>query len=453
MVYIQTPNHKILLDAGFHQTNDLKDDYIANTRRFIKFKPKDIDLIFLSHNHGDHIFEAPVLYKKGCQASTIIPENSKEILMAMMKDCLYINQRDAIWLRDKYKKNYQPIFNEDDLIAFENHTKEYPVKRKIKIDEELSFQFIPSGHLKSGCQIMLYITIKNYTKKVLYTGDLGNPGIPQPFTEKFEAIKKANIVIGESTYGSKKDLKITQKERNKELKEIKRLITNRVIKNKGKVIIPVFAQQRAQNIAYFLYNMFVNDKNFNSKIYVDSPLACEIFRLYNSVLTGKDKLIMENLINWDKIEFIKEGLDSKALIESDESCVILSSSGMCNHGRVKNHIKNIISNPNATIIFCGYSADGTLASILKDASRNVIQIDAEEYPVRCESKAFITMSSHMPFQELVNYYSSINCEQLILHHGNMDGKKLLRKEIKKEFEKQFKTSKIIISDKNTCIYV
>lgn len=453
MVYIETPKHKILLDAGFHQTNDLKNDYLANTRRFLDFKPKDIDFIFLSHNHGDHIFESPVLYKKGCTATTFIPENTKGILTAMMNDCLYINDRDAKWLREKYGKNYQPIFDEKDLNKFLNHTEESIIKRKIQIDEELSFQFIPSGHLKGGCQILLYITIRNCTKKILYTGDLGNPLLPQPFTEKFEPVKKANIVIGESTYASKKDLKIDKKTRDFELEKLKNIIIEQVQEKKGKVIIPVFAQQRAQNIAYFIYEAFKKVKDFSYKVYIDSPLACEIFRLYNLSLSGKDKLLMEELMNWKNLEFIKEGLDSKALIESNEPCIILSSSGMCNHGRVKNHIKNIISDKNATILFCGYSADGTLASLLKDASRNSIIIDSEEYEVCCNCYSFITMSSHMPYDGLLNYYSNIHCEQIVLHHGNMDGKMEIRKDLKKEYEKQFKTTKIIISDKNTRLFI
>ena len=450
-MYIKTPHHKILLDAGFHQTNDLRDDYIANTRRFIDFKPKEVDYIFLSHNHGDHIFEAPVLYKRGCRAKTIIPENSKPVLTAMMKDCLYINERDALWLREKYDKNYQPIFIEEDLNLFLSFVEEFPMRRKIKIDDELSFQFIPSGHLKSGCQILLYITVHNCTKKILYTGDLGNDLLPQPFVEKFEPIIKTNIVIGESTYGGKKEIKITPKEREKELDKLKNIVINRVIENKGKLIIPVFAQQRAQNIAYYLYLLLRNNKDFKYNIYIDSPLACEIFRLYDLTLKEKDKLEIGKLIHWKNIRFIKEGLDSKALIESDEPCVILSSSGMCNHGRVKNHIKNIISNENATILFCGYSADGTLASLLKDASKDVIQIDAEDYPVKCECESLVTMSSHMPYEGLVRYYSNIHCEQLILHHGNQEGKRVLRDDVKKEYEKQLKTTKIIVSNRNTRI--
>ena len=241
MVYIRTPYHQILLDAGFCQTNDIRDDYLVNRRQFKEFKAKEIDYIFLSHNHGDHIFETPVLYQRGCRATTIIPTGNKPILQAMMRDCLYINERDAELLREKYKKNYPPLFEEKDLSLLTEHIQEYEMQRRIKLDDHLSFQLFPSGHLKGGCQIMLYITLHTGVKKILYTGDLGNPTLPQPFVETFVPIKKANLVIGESTYGDKPEAVITKKEREKELRDLKEIIQYRVSEQHGRVIIPVFA--------------------------------------------------------------------------------------------------------------------------------------------------------------------------------------------------------------------
>ena len=452
MVYIRTPYHQILLDAGFCQTNDIRDDYLVNRRQFKEFKAKEIDYIFLSHNHGDHIFETPVLYQRGCRATTIIPTGNKPILQAMMRDCLYINERDAELLREKYKKNYPPLFEEKDLSLLTEHIQEYEMQRRIKLDDHLSFQLFPSGHLKGGCQIMLYITLHTGVKKILYTGDLGNPTLPQPFVETFVPIKKANLVIGESTYGDKPEAVITKKEREKELRDLKEMIQYRVSEQHGRVIIPVFAQQRAQNLAWYLYEIF-GKTDFPYHIYVDSPLACEIFRLFDLVSTNKDKQQMKQLLNWKNLKLIRESTDSQCLTESLEPCVILSSSGMCNHGRVKHHIKHLISDKNATILFCGYSADGTLASLLKDSSRNHILIDAEDFSVQCECHSFHTMSSHMPFQELVKYYTGIQCETLCLHHGNQKGKVMLKDACEEEYQKLFRTTHVKIADKTTRLQI
>ena len=96
MIYLKTKNHKILIDAGLHQSNDKYSDYLVNARKTKDFKPKEIDLIFLTHNHADHCLLAPRLYKEGCRAKTIIPKDSTGVLTQMALDCAKINDRDVL---------------------------------------------------------------------------------------------------------------------------------------------------------------------------------------------------------------------------------------------------------------------------------------------------------------------------------------------------------------------
>lgn len=447
LVYVETPNHKILLDAGFYQSNDTKEDYDINNRSFKGFKLKQIDTIILSHNHGDHIFLAPVLYNKGCRATTYIPEKSSAILKAMLLDCAYINERDVATLNKRLDKEYKPLFNDDDVSSFLAHTVELPVKQKIKIDDELTIQFIYSGHLMRGCQIELYITIHNRVQKILYTGDLGNKYIPQPFTETLEYVEKANLVIAESTYAGRKDLKTTMKERQADLNLLKKIVEERVISNKGKLLIPVFAQARAQTLAFLLYKIFGKNKDFKTNIYIDSPLACTVFDIYGEILEGKEKDTFDEMMTWQNLKFIKESVDSKALVSSDEPCIILSSSGMCNNGRVKHHIKNLISDDNATILFVGYAGEGTLADNLK-TNKKEITIDGEVYIKNCQTECLTTLSSHITYFGMTEYYSNINCNKLVLHHGDMEGKYQLKRDLDEIYTQKCRTTNVIVADKN-----
>ena len=450
LVYVETPNHKILLDAGFYQSNDTKTDYDINNRNFKGFKYKQIDTIILSHNHGDHTFLAPVLYKKGCNAITYVPEKSSAILQAMLLDCAYINDRDTENLSKKYNKEFQPLFTSDDVYNFMSNVKELPIKEKIKIDDELTIQFIYSGHLTRGCQIELYITANNRVQKILYTGDLGNKYIPQPFTEKLEYVEKANLVIGESTYAGRKDLKTTMKERQLDLNKLKKIIDEQVVEKKGKLLIPVFAQARAQTLAFLLYKLFGKNEDFKTKIYIDSPLACKIFDIYSNILDGEEKETFDKMLEWENFVFIKESVDSKALVLSNEPCIILSSSGMCNNGRVKHHIKSLISNPNSTILFVGYAGEGTLADNLKK-KENTIIIDGVEYKRLCNTDMLTTLSSHITYFGMTEYYGNINCNKLVLHHGDMEGKIELKKDLDEIYCQKCRTTNVIISDKNTKI--
>lgn len=446
LVYIQTPHHKLLLDAGFVQSNDIEDDYRKNTRNFKKFKIKEIDHLFLTHTHGDHIFLAPYLYKRGCQATTIIPQKSSSILKLMLDNCEGINERDARYLNKKNNKSYAPIFNKEDIDVLFTHIEEKEINKLIKVDDELSFQFIPSGHLLKGCQLELYITIGNTTKKILYTSDLGNSKLKQCFTEKFEAVQKANYVIGECTYGDKPNLKIRKKEREIEMKYLKELIFSQVIDKHGKILIPSFSQSRTQTIAYFIYKI-LKDVPIDFNIYIDSPLSIQIFKAMAEILEGPDLEKIQKLLNWDHLKLIETLDESQALMQSTESCIIISSSGMCNHGRVKDHLKSIVSYANASVLIIGYVGEGTIAD--KIQKNKIVEIDQESYDINCNVYTLKTLSSHMSFEELIDYYSSINSEKIFLHHGSKQAKKNVKEVLCDKFMKDCKTTSVVEVNKDT----
>lgn len=449
-VYIKTPNHDILLDAGFVQTNDLRKDYQMNTRAFKNFKVKDLDLIFLTHTHGDHIFLAPALYKNGCTAKTIIPNGSLSMMNIMLENCASIITRDARYLTRKTGKACPPVFDNKDIKYFNGFVNQYPIYEKIKIDDELSFRFVPSGHLLKGCQLEIYITVKNVTKKILYTSDLGNPSLRQTFTEEFVPVEKANYVIAESTYGDRCDLKINKTERNNELRMLECLIHEQVMEKRGKILIPSFAQSRTQVIAYLLYDM-LHDTEFNDFIYIDSPLATKVFEAMEKTLVGSEKLKMEELLAWNRLQLIDSYEDSQEIMKSEEACIIISSSGMCEHGRVKEYLKYIVPNKNASVVLVGYSAEGTLANDLRNHNR--IEIDHEYHPTHCKVYCLQTLSSHMPYDELVKYYSNITCERIYLHHGSKHAKETLKDGLLKEFEKKCKTTAVLITDSKLVIQI
>lgn len=452
MVHIKTENHNILLDAGFYQSADVMEDYRINNRTLKSLKMKDIDYIILSHNHGDHIFYAPILFKRNCRAQVLVPSQSSAIMKAMLEDCAHINEKDAAYLSIREGREYLPLYTKDDVGHFMDFVRECPTHTKIQLDEELAVEFIPSGHLLKGCQIVLHIKVGGVVKKILYTGDLGNKYLKQPFTEKFEAVNKADVVVAESTYSSSKDMRITQKERDKDLSKITRLVEEQVIRDRGRLLIPVFAQARAQIVLYLLYKLYGNKPEFKTKIYVDSPLACKIFKIYPSILDGKEKEYFNRMTHWENVKFITEAQDSIELVASDEPCIILSSSGMCTNGRVKYHLKSLVSNPNATILFTGYSTEGSLAYHLKYGDESVM-LNGEEHQVRCKIESLQSLSSHIPYFAMLEYYSSIHCNKLILHHGNMDGKRQLKEDLDDLFAQKYLTTKVIVSDKSTVVEI
>lgn len=445
LIYIYTENHKILVDCGLHQTNDRYEDFLVNNRKFKEFKPKDIDFVFITHNHSDHTLLLPRLYKEGCRAATIISTGSKQVLKDMAYDSAYISERDILVINSQNNKNYQPLYSIDDVDKMLEYTLEYPTNQKITIDDELSFEMIPSGHLLGSCQIKLYITIDGLTKTILVTGDIGNKIVKNHFVGEYQQVEKADLVIGESTYGDKPEIKTGIKERKNDLEKFKSIIETQVHEMNGRVIIPSFAQSRLQQLVLMIYQMY-KDSDWKPKVYIDSPLSITIFGDYNDCLDGEDKELFDEMVQDDMFHFVKESEESKSIVSSNEPCVILSTSGMCQVGRIRHHLKRCVPDPNSTILFVGFSTEGSLASLLKDNKRKTITIDQKEYPCRCASYSLKSMSGHAPFKQLVENYTSITCQKIILHHGSSLAKETLKKALEEELSKQCKSTRVVIAN-------
>lgn len=445
LIFISTPDHKILVDAGLHQTNDRYEDFLVNNRKYREFKAKELDYIFITHTHADHCLLLPKLYKEGCNAQIIISDGSGQIYKDMAEDCAEINERDVLFINSQHNKNYMPLYDLSDVEKSVNHMTEFSVNRKIKLDDSLSFELIPAGHLLGSCQVLLYLTYNNLTKTILVTGDIGNKVVKNRFVGEYQQVSKADIVIAESTYGDKPDIKTGKKERKNDLEKFKSIIERQIHEMKGRVIIPSFSQSRMQQLALMVYQMY-KDSEWKPKVYIDSPLSIRIFNDYEACLEGQDKDDLDELINSGMFTFVKEPEKSKALVASNEPCLVLSSSGMCQVGRIRHHLKKCVSDPNATILFVGYSTDGSLASLLKDNKCKSITIDQKVYPCRCSSYSLKSMSGHAPFNQLVENYSNINCQKLILHHGSKLAKETLKEALDKEYMRNCNTTRVIIAN-------
>lgn len=416
-----------------------------NNRKYREFKAKELDYIFITHTHADHCLLLPKLYKEGCNAQIIISDGSGQIYKDMAEDCAEINERDVLFINSQHNKNYMPLYDLSDVEKSVNYMTEFSVNRKIKLDDSLSFELIPAGHLLGSCQVLLYLTYNNLTKTILVTGDIGNKVVKNRFVGEYQQVSKADIVIAESTYGDKPDIKTGKKERKNDLEKFKSIIERQIHEMKGRVIIPSFSQSRMQQLALMVYQMY-KDSEWKPKVYIDSPLSIRIFNDYEACLEGQDKDDLDELINSGMFTFVKEPEKSKALVASNEPCLVLSSSGMCQVGRIRHHLKKCVSDPNATILFVGYSTDGSLASLLKDNKCKSITIDQKVYPCRCSSYSLKSMSGHAPFNQLVENYSNINCQKLILHHGSKLAKETLKEALDKEYMRNYKTTRVIIAN-------
>lgn len=445
-IHIQTPHRQIILECGLYQTcGSTLENYKINNKHF-DFKPKEIDYVFLLHNHADHIALVPKLYKNDCRAQIVAPKGTQRIAEILLKDSAHIMDGDARELSDKFHRNYTPIYDESDVDKCLNYYSEFDFDGIIQLDEYVKFRFTPSGHILNSAQLELWITEGNITKKIGYTSDLGNIHIKKYYANTFKPIKKCDVLIGETTY-ARENRVANQRMRNKDLEKLETAIWQTCVEDGARVLIPVFANDRCQNILTHLYDIFGNDENFDIPILIDSPMAINICQAYSELLEDKELEKWKKVLSWKNVKFVKESIDSREWRDSQMPVVVLASSGMCVKGRSVGWIANMLSHSSDRIIFCGFAAENSLASTIKEGKQKTITVSGRQTRNRCQITDLHSFSSHMQRDSLLKVYGSTECEKIILVHGEMNGKTEFAKDLQEEISKNNNTSKVIICNK------
>ena len=421
---ITTPNQtKILLDCGLVQgVHDEKIDYNRN----FGFDPSSVDYVILSHAHIDHSGLLPRLVKEGFKGIVFCTSGTADLCRIMLLDSAHIQTADLGYLNKKRtKKNLKiidPLYDIEDVEAVLKMLQIVDYDQTVKVNNEFSFLFTDAGHLLGSACVHLKIkTGPRKFKKITYTGDIGKYGDsilrdPQEFPQP-------DILICESTYGNR--LHPVAKDAELELIQI---VNETCIKNKGKLIIPAFSVDRTQEIIFLLDQAHNSGKLAPIKVFVDSPLsvkATDIMRKHeecyrdeflNYIAKDADPFGFKNL------EFVSDVEASKAINNLTEPCIIISSSGMAEAGRVKHHIANNIDNPNTTILLVGYCTPESLGGKLK-AGLKMVRIFGKEYQVKANVQSLDYYSAHADYTEMLRFLSAIKAskvEKTFLVHGEYE---------------------------------
>lgn len=293
--------------------------------------------------------------------------------------------------------------------------------------------------------IEIWATENGKTTKAVFTGDIGNNDLP--LLDSPTMISNADYLIMESTYGNRLHM------RNDDKANMFLDIVSETLDNGGTVVIPSFAVGRTQEILYELDKIKEDkgqkDEEFAEKyqtlmrapVYVDSPLAIsatEIFKKNTDLFEDEIKEKIEsgdNPLEFPGLRFTVTAEESKELNESNEACIILSASGMCEVGRIKHHLKHNLWNPNSTILFVGYQAPGTLGRSIVDGAKKV-KIFGEEIAVNARIEYIEGYSGHADQEWLLNFVYSFTDKpkNIFLVHGEPEGQEVLKEKIEENAE-------------------
>lgn len=445
---IEYEGKRILIECGLYQGGTDLEQYNINKSLFKKghVKCSEVDYIIAGHCHADHTQLISLAVKEGFRGQILMPCGSKEIYGIMAMDSCNIMSRTAEDLSRRLKREYLPIYSEDDVKLSIELLRELPILEKTKLDDTLEIRFVPSGHIANSCQIELWIKNNGNVKHILYTSDLGNRVVKQYYVDQYQQVQKSNLVIGECTYGEK-GRSTTKKDREKDIEKIDSIIKSTCIDKNKKVLIPIFSLHRAQTILTILWEMYGDKDWFKIPILLDSPLAIKLTEVYKKQFS--DNANIDKVLAWGNVMFLKEFQETEYWAKNNQPCIFLSASGMMVAGRSKFVASQLLPNKDNHIIFVGYSVENSLASKIKSQKTKTLKIDGKHIPCRCGITDLKSFSSHATYENLIETYTSGNFDKIALVHGNFNTKLSFCQDLQEELSKRNKTSRVICVNKDT----
>lgn len=418
--YLNACGKNILIDYGMEQgTNTFENAELP-------VEAPCIDYVLLTHAHVDHSGMLPLLYAKGFRGQILMTEASADLCSIMLRDCAHIQMQEAEWKSRKAKRssevtNTEPIYTMEDADGAIREIVPCPYNKKMNLCDGIEFRFSDIGHLLGSASIEIWMTEGNTTKKIVFSGDIGNTN--QPLIKDPSTTDEADYVVMESTYGDR----LHATERPDYVKELAEVIQE-TFNRGGNVVIPSFAVGRTQEMLYFIRKIKEDGliQNFpDFPVYVDSPLAVEATGIFLKNETNCfDKEAMElvhkgiNPITFPGLHLSITSDESKAINFDMTPKVILSASGMCEAGRIRHHLKHNLWRQECTILFVGYQAVGTLGRSLIDGIENV-KLFGEPIEVRATIKQLGGISGHADKNGLLSWIGAFKNrpQRVFIVHG------------------------------------
>lgn len=377
---------KILVDCGLNQGSKYAED--LNYRPFA-YKADEIDGVFITHSHIDHVGRLPKLYKEGFRGAVYSTHATADLAAVALPDNLNQIRHEA------EQMGREALFNEEDLKGVLSLVRPIHYGEVIQLAPDCTAQLHDAGHVL-GSSI---VEIKVEGKKIFFSGDLGNP--PTPLLRPTEFVHDADYVVVESAYGDRVH------ERRSERKEHLADLLNEAIKRGGTLMIPSFALERTQELLFELNDLHNTGKIPAIPIFIDSPLAIRLTEVYEEHIHDFNAKAIrlshqEDLFSFPGLHVTMTTEESKHINKVPPPKIIIAGSGMSQGGRILHHEQRYLPDPKSTILFVGYQVDGSLGRRIQKGDKEVT-IFGEHIPVRCEVANLSSYSAHADQPALLHW--------------------------------------------------
>ena len=426
-----------LVDCGMEQGQNIYENAP------LPVAPSMIEHVFITHAHIDHTGMLPRLYKQGFRGRVYATRATCNLMHIMLADSAHIQESDAEYLNRKNKRAgrplVEPLYTQDDVNGLLENLRPCEYGEKVLVDDGLIVRFTDAGHLLGSAAVELWLKEDDVQKKLVFSGDVGN--VDKPILSDPKSIDEADYIVVESTYGNRFH--------DKRIDPMPMLVDviQRTLDRGGNVVIPSFAVGRTQEILYLIrevkqHGLVHGHDGF--PVYVDSPLANEATAIFlqadTSFFDEPTRAVMQegvNPISFDGLRTSITADDSKRLNTDTEPKVIISSSGMCDAGRIRHHLKYNLWRPESTVLFTGYQSNGTLGRKIQDGADSV-KLFGEEVAVKCEVATWQGVSGHADKNGLMKWVRDISPTpgQIFVNHGDHDAAEEFAQSLRDEFHVQ-----------------
>ena len=431
---IEANGVKILVDCGFYQERQFKD---RNWDRF-PVEPSQIDAVLLTHAHLDHCGLLPKLAKEGFKGPIYCTDATTEIAKIILLDSAHLQEEDAEYKTKRHAKEgrenpkpVKPLYTIEDAEAcFPQFS---PVKyREVQpLGPDIECTFYDAGHVLGSSIIRVKVKQQGQERIVIFSGDMGRPD--RPIVCDPTVFDEADYVLIESTYGDRV---------HNDLKDIKTAIgdvINYAVAQGGKIVVPSFALERSQELLYYIKELLQEGIIKPIKIFLDSPMANKITKVFQKHPELYNKDMAELVQNHNSpfklanLKMVKTTDESKGILDVAEPFVVIAGSGMCTGGRIKHHLVNYISDAKNTIMFVGYQAIGTLGRRIVEGEKEV-RILGENRIVKAKIVKINGFSAHADKAELLKWLKALKKapKKVFVVHGEESSSKSFAEFVNKE---------------------
>ena len=425
---------RILVDCGLYQERQFRD---RNWDPF-PISPKSINAVLLTHGHLDHCGLLPKLVKEGFNGKIYCTSATAEIVKIILLDSAKIQQEDAKYKRKRHRKQsrkskhpYEPLYTIKDAEACFPLFAPIKYREAVDLGDGLETTFYDAGHVLGSSIIRVKVRHEGQKRIFLFSGDIGRRD--RPLVCDPTVFDTADYVLIESTYGDRVH------KGNNNIKEMIGEVINSTKKAGGNIIVPSFALERSQELLYYINKLLLEEAIPHLKVFLDSPMASRVTKVFQNHPELFDKEMAELLRNGDspfkftELTMTGGSNESKAINNMKESVIVIAGSGMCTGGRIKHHLVNNITRPESTIMFVGYQAFGTLGRLIVEGEKRV-RILGEKYTVKAKVVRINGFSAHADRNELLDWLKGMKSppRKVFVVHGEEKSSKSFRDYAKKQ---------------------